>query len=153
MSVIRTINIETKEGNEYVLQFLEFELDFLTEQFPIKIIDISLIAEVNKEVNSPNSLYVIADHVKKFSQDEDCIFYYYCDFKELDRRDKTLLPQEYRFKLFNILADRKLGDEFVKESIIIEDETNDRHFITLIAFKKHQKYMEEVVKYISDLNK
>jgi len=127
----------TKEGNEYLIKFSEFKPESLPIRIEIKVIDITLYQVKKVKQNSPELISYLADYFFEYLQKFDVIIYYYCDHVDVEmRKTRSVSPQRYRNDFFNA-AYRKISNEaLIRKQIIIDDEENGDHYITIITSKK-----------------
>lgn len=145
-------SFSTKTGNEYIIQFTPVELDFIKTPFSLPVVDVSLIARSKVDINNFQTFSVIIDRIQTYIINNDCILYYYCDHTEIERRDKSITPQCFRHKMFNVLLERADNKNIIKESIIIDDEEGD-HYISILSTLEHKDNLEKVLTYVSDIKK
>ena len=128
------IPLKTDEGHEYLLSFSE--MNNIPSEIETPIVDVSLT--LTNEINVPNNastLFKITDHTKEFLDQNNVILYYYCDTSEITKRDKDMMPQEFRSRLFEAFFKRKCDNSVLLKSIIIEDDEIGHHYISLISKK------------------
>ena len=155
MLIEQIIPYETKEGNKYLIEFKAWENDAIPEGVNIPIIDLQLVEVELKVQNGTEFLRTflpqyICDYVDRF----DVILYYYCDSSDIQmRKTRKMSPQEYRNCIFKTMYNTIGNDQILRKPIIIEDDANGPHFMSLVTSIRNEKQMEIASKAIKDLSK
>lgn len=151
MSLDKVIPFTSKSGNKYLIQFGIFKG---YQDLGIPVVDVSLVlAEHNSANNSIKDLKDISQIIIDYLNKHDVIIYYYCDNKEIKRRDRKILPQEYRFRLFDRLFCWLNHKSLIKNDIIINDDSNnDIHFISLISNKRNIERIKDISEEINRMS-
>lgn len=148
------IPFETSEGNKYILSFTLFN----QSNVPIKtpIIDISLVS-INQIslTNSIRTFNYITTVISDYIINKNVILYYYCDVSEIFYRGSRKIEsyQEYRFNLFNSLFHKVSNPDLFIKNIIIDDELNGNHYISLIYKENSKEEIEQLAIEIAKLQK
>ena len=150
----KIISFRSKEGHEYLIQFKRFNNEYTNYNIPI--IDISLIS--TNEIlayNSLESLLKITSIIEEYLISNDAVLYFYCDTKELNRRNKKITPQEFRSKLFTSLFEIKTkGDKSMCiKNYIINDGIGGDHFISVISNIKNKYILDDINKLLESFYK
>lgn len=147
MSLEKVVPFENKEGNQYLLSFELYE-PHRDYGIPIIYITLSLVSE-NKKLNHQGTFSFIIKEIQNYLNNNKVILHYYCDVKELFRRDMSISPQEFRSKLFNALFLKMDDDSLDLKSVVIEDEENGPHYLSVVSKKEDHEIVDLI---IEDLN-
>lgn len=154
MNFNKSFALSFKDGNCFDLHFSEISSKSLPIACQFPIVDILLKAESSNTQNSVSDILQIADIIKKYIEENDVILYYYCDTKPAAiNKNKILSPQQFRFKLFSKLFERKSQELFVKDDIIIVDNNKDNHYICLITRSKNNEEIAQISQELQKLQK
>ena len=138
MFIEQVIPYTTKEGNEYLIKFSEFKPESLPIRIGIKVIDITLYQVKKVKQNSPGLISYLANYFFEYLQKFDVIIYYYCDHVNVEmRKTRSVSPQRYRNDFFNAIYQKIPSDALLRKQIIIDDEENGDHYISIITSKKN----------------
>lgn len=140
-----TFTFEFSCGSQYVLNISKIS----SFDFNFTLADITLVRLSGKGAISIKSLGEIANKLSETIIENNFIGYYYCDLKEVHRRASAITPQEYRFKLFDLLYKRYGNLGLVKKDVIIYGEYN--HFISLITKPSLEAHLQQVEEQLNEL--
>ncbi|CAM3414796.1 hypothetical protein [Empedobacter stercoris] len=154
MSLECEIPFETSEGNKYVLSFSIFNQN----NVPIstQIIDITLVAVSQLGIiNSVKTFSYVINVIAEYLIDKDVILYYYCDTSEIYVRNSRnpVSFQEFRFNLFNALFSKANHPDLFIKNVIIDDENNGNHYISLIYRQNSEDEIEILSSELSKFQK
>ncbi|MBS9767472.1 MAG: hypothetical protein KGV44_08020 [Flavobacteriaceae bacterium] len=135
MSLDITIPYISSVQSKFLINFKEVNYEDISS---IPIVDVSIVlVESKNEILPLKDLISIGRLIRDYLINNQVVLYYYCDTSsdniEISERNKELEPQEFRHKLFNSLYKLFDNKDIVKDEIIIEDPTNNTHFISLIT--------------------
>ncbi|HAT81658.1 MAG TPA: hypothetical protein DCS17_09950 [Flavobacterium sp.] len=155
MELDQEITFTTDEGYEYLIRFTEFPQDNF--EYNIHIMDVSLILMSDGvEKNSTKTLLFFSKCINEYLLKNDVILYYYCDTAEIQmrsNRNKKMLPQEFRSKLFSAMFDQKNFEYYILKAIKVSDPTNGDHYVSLISHIKNTRTIEQIEQDILKYNK
>ena len=139
----KIISFTNSCGNKYLV---EFKLVSSFDECPLPIVDISLVStDERNKMNQLKDLFLIISNVSDYLDGKEVILYYYCDTREIARRDKNVSPQEYRSNLFSKLFDYSKRVDLVLRTVKIKDtENNMYHFISLITNFSNLEVIEDL---------
>jgi len=153
------IPVTTIEGYEYLLEFSSFNNIYTPKNVDIEIVDITLkLVKGNYQVNNAGTLSLISFIVSDFMESNDVILYFYCDVKDIKRRNNAISPQKYRSLLFSKIFEKELNhnknaDSYVNKIIILKDTHDDEHYIHLISKSKNEAQINTIILELNKLNK
>lgn len=149
------IPFTSSNSHKFLIKFETFKGGV---DFSIPLIDISLVLVEpmdNRKVEFKD-LISIANLIKDYLNINQVVLYYYCDHSADDLfisdKNKHLLPQEYRSFLFSRMFDFLKIHNFVKDEIIIIDNDNIPHHISLITKKEDRKSLTEISIEVQKMN-
>lgn len=148
----KEIKIEL-ENNYVLIEFID-----VTENPLIEFKDFRLV-EVTFETNDPElglnikSLGLIAKQIETLLIENDCVVFYVCDNSEINRRDKSISPQQFRNDLFSVLFERYAPLEISKETVTIKDEKNQKQFVSGFAKASNINHLSKFIDEISSVSK
>jgi hypothetical protein len=130
LSLELEIPFETEEGYQYLVTFREVTPN--QNSYEIPLIDVSIVLmSLNIESNSYKTLNKFIEIIFDYLLKSDVIIYYYCDFTPIKIRENRAIkfsPQEFRFKLFSTMFDKRNSEDFYLQEIILNDkEENNNH--------------------------
>ena len=140
-------------GSKFLINFKDFSI----QDFSLPVVDVSLLLVEPTEAGlSLRDLIALARIIKSFLNENKVVLYYYCDTSASDifisQRNKKMQPQKFRHSLFNVLFDLMKVTDFVKDEIIIDDPTNNTHYITLITKVADKSSLTEVSIAVQKMN-
>lgn len=155
MSFELEIPLETHEGYQYLVSFKEFPHNQI--EYEIPLIDVSITLMTSKiEINSlktlNNFIKIILDYLEK----NDVIIYFYCDTAPINirkTRKQKYSNQEFRFHLFLMMFNKQKTVDFYLQDIVINDNTNGNHYVSLISKITNKTKVEKVKSDIEKFNK
>lgn len=158
MAVDTYVPYTTKEGIEYLIQFILFEEDKVPDDINLPIVDIVIqtnadFSEIN---NNISSLLQISKIICDYMNEHDAVYYCYCSEKPIKRhKNKSHLShQEYRSQLFCALFDKQNNTDFISKVVIIEDSMhNIEHYIHLISKSEHENSIDIISEKLSAFDK
>lgn len=154
-----------KGGNHLLVALYFYDSDYkqkalnIPEEYSnVNIIDIDITkAFVDMPIN-PIVFFQMSDWLlKQFEQMEDTIFTFICSTGELDTHHPEMLPQKYRWDLFDRLYQRKKGHNYIRiQDVIVgpegyqsygrafyhETQSPIIHIISAYLQEKQQNYNE-----------
>ncbi|QYS89717.1 hypothetical protein [Flavobacterium davisii] len=135
MELEKEIPFVTEEGYEYLVSFIEFSANGIEYDIPIVDVSITLMSN-DVENNSIKTLNKFADIIDDYLKEHNVVLYYYCDtapIKMRANRKETMLPQEFRSKLFSSMFNQRNFENYVLKEIKISDSERGDHFTSLIS--------------------
>lgn len=150
--ISHSIPITTKHGNQYFLQFSEFNSsDFSIEDSKHEVFDVALVVESNEETNCLSDFREIANACYVFMSERDAILYCYCSQETslLQRQTRELLPQEFRYRLFTRLI-KRFNSNNDRDKIIhkresrFDDPEYGKHYIILLGNKNNVGTLDDL---------
>ena len=149
----RVYNLFSKKGDQYRLSLSNEEwTDFRDEirySFGLELISIELIRVYGAGVTSCAILSSIEQLIADaFNENSNTLLFYYCDFvNPIPATRKSILPQEYRSKLFSLMFQRycsQKGIDSVKEVVVRIDGMGEPYFFHLIAREEHLDKLQQI---------
>jgi hypothetical protein len=154
MQLEQVIPYRSKGGNEYLIKFEKFEDKRLPDDFVIPIIDISLVLITKVKPNDTEILSVLTTCLLDYLNHFDVILYYYSDTKDIIMRGtREMLPQQFRHELFSKLFEKYGNESLIIHPIIITDNVNGDHFISLIAKQIYKNKIEIIEEKLCEFHK
>lgn len=153
-----------EKGNKCLISIEEIRKDILfSDSSIIEKIDAVSVCDVTLErvegdgIVSIAMLNSISEAIASFLfLNPNVILYYYCDEKDVKRRDSEVLPQEYRSNLFSAMFARRMeriGSTDITDYPIMAESVNGPIYIHIIAWNKHAFIVEQIKDMILDQSK
>lgn len=154
MSLNKVIPFTSCNNHKYLIKLEEF---YSGINFSLPVVNITLVLIDTKDnVIEFKDLIAIAKIIVDYIKKNDVILYYYCDHTSeditLSKRHEQMLPQEFRSRLFSLMFSFMKRDDILKDEIVIKDENQIPHYISLIAREEHKSSLTEVNVEIQKMN-
>lgn len=147
MQLEQVVPHTTIEGNEYLIKFEIVDPDVLPNVIgiPIPIINLTLVQVRRVRHNNPKFLNFLAQYISDYLNQFDVILYYYCDHADIEmRKSRSMSPQQYRYQFFNIIYETIPNNSLISLPIIIDDEINGNHYISIISSQKNSAELDKL---------
>lgn len=162
-----TFPLTTTEGYNYIIDLQKIDIKELApdiiDEVKVDIYDVNLklygakVADIN--FNNPATLYRIGSVLLDFIIENDAILYYFCDTKPIKKSEKRkhLSHQEFRHLLFETMYDyvkiRRKVESLTDNSIVINGGEQEKYYLHLLSFTKHQPTVDLLSNELQELNK
>ena len=149
------VPFETEEGYQYLVGFREITPN--KNEYDIPLVDVAIaLMSPSIESNSYKTLNKFVDIIIEYIENNNVVIYYYCDvvpIKIRENRKEKYSPQEFRFRLFLTMFNKRNYKDFYLQDIILTDEKNGNHYTSLISRITNKNNVELIKTDIEKFNK
>ena len=154
MQLTQKISHETKEGNKYVIAFDLINKDILPSGLSVPVVNVSLFAIGDTKPNTSTFFSYLASEVRSYLNKYNVILCYICDTMPIRmRNNRNISPQQYRHELFVTLYEKYNDGTKIHHPMIIEDDENGNHYVSLISSIENEIDVLRINKYYVDEGK
>jgi len=147
-----SFDIKNSKGDHIMVALSYYDAEtvsiFTSDPLTLTLIfyDVTLIRKAGEGYVGNNILFAISDILAKFmGENEDAVLCFYCDAStDVPRNHKSLLPQEYRSRLFSRMFEQYIKSHklsgFINHRVKIEDPENpdNKQFAHFICRTEHK---------------
>ena len=147
-----------KEGNHLLVALCFYDIEykqevlFIPEEYSnTKIIDISITkAYIDKPIHYSVFFRMSSWLLKEFEEQEDVIFTFICSTEELNTNHPDILPQEFRWKLFDKLYQRQVNNLQLRVQDIVVGPEGYQSLSRAFYRDKHTPIINIIVTYLQE---